>query len=99
MRTIRATLRFAAFVFLTFGIYALWWTGALFVSDEKPKINWQIYFAKLGARLCANREYEIGSARQSSAAAVSARFKSFKLYGHCRVAFGGGMRFRGESRY
>ena len=46
MRNVRAILRFAAFVFLTFGIYALWWTGAFFVSDEKQKIQWRRFILR-----------------------------------------------------
>lgn len=62
MRTVRAILRFAAFVFLTFGIYALWWTGAFFISDEKRKINWRRFILRNWARgfVCiANLNLEI----------------------------------------
>jgi 1-acyl-sn-glycerol-3-phosphate acyltransferase len=65
MRKFHAILRFAAFVFLTFGIYALWWTGALFVSDEKRKINWQRFIFRNWARgfvRIANLKLEIKGA-------------------------------------
>lgn len=50
MRTFRAYLRFATFIFLTFGIYALWWTGALFVAGEKPQISWRQFILRNWAR-------------------------------------------------
>ncbi|MDQ4122778.1 MAG: 1-acyl-sn-glycerol-3-phosphate acyltransferase [Acidobacteriota bacterium] len=50
MRTFRAILRFAAFVVLTFGIYALWWTGAFFVTGEKRKLNWRRFILRNWAR-------------------------------------------------
>jgi 1-acyl-sn-glycerol-3-phosphate acyltransferase len=43
MRTVRAILRFTAFILLTFGIYTLWWLGAFFVSGEKQKIRWRAF--------------------------------------------------------
>lgn len=65
MRNIRAILRFAAFVFLTFGIYALWWTGAFFARGEKRRINWQRFIFRNWARgfvRIANLKLEIKGA-------------------------------------
>ena len=50
MRTVRAYLRFAAFIFLTFGIYALWWIGAFFVAGEKRQIGWRQFILRNWAR-------------------------------------------------
>jgi 1-acyl-sn-glycerol-3-phosphate acyltransferase len=50
MRTPRAILRLVAFLFLTFGLYALWWTGAFLVSEEKQKINWRRFILRNWAR-------------------------------------------------
>jgi 1-acyl-sn-glycerol-3-phosphate acyltransferase len=47
MKTARAIVRFAAFVLLTFGIYGLWLTGALFVGEKR---RWREFIFRNWAR-------------------------------------------------
>ena len=50
MKYIRAAVRFTAFFVLTFGIYAVWFVGALFIPN---KTFWRQFIFRLWARLFA----------------------------------------------
>jgi len=85
MKYMRAAFRFALFVITTFGLYAIWWIGSIFIPN---KLYWrQLIFGFWTGSFVRLSGYDDRGNWIPAETAVFPCFQSFELYGYRGAAF------------